>query len=528
MRRLLVSCVLALAAGAALPACSALGLDHLPQADCTVGGGGLSGDAYCASLATLVPVSDSCHTWQCNTESLHCEQQLRDDDGDGYSPMACAQGGPIDCDDAHADVHPNAMETCDGRDQNCDGIADDGVIAPPASAEASLTTISGAPDIVTMTYQPDADQALVVAGYSLGPRFDAITVEATATPVDLSFHQGATALAPAVPQLAIRGLGGMNYALAARVTVGTCQQWGVFPVAPNASTVSLGAGDQYLLPACPPSGAQQVTAAAIAGVHSNLVGGDLVAVAWLSGADDERGCGAAPARDVFVSAASLVFNTGFGPNRVSNDVVNLGQSVGNGPPIVEAVGDAFVVAYPRADATIAVHIVTVTFDTGGIHVSPSTAMPMPDYVEPAAAAVPQDIRIAVAPTASNGSTTFALGWITDCTATNSITVRLITRQGTALTAAAPTTDLGSGRGRTHLTLAYQPRVSEWLLAWRASAGQSAQRLHDDGTVEGDAFDVRPMHAVSEYTIEPLASGSLYRAILRDGTTLSQIPFGCAP
>jgi hypothetical protein len=37
-----------------------------------------------------------------------------------------------------------------------------------------------------------------------------------------------------------------------------------------------------------------------------------------------------------------------------------------------------------------------------------------------------------------------------------------------------------------------------------------------------------MHGVAEYTVEPLATGSLYRAIVRDGTTLSQIPFGCAP
>lgn len=521
-RSLVLTILLALAAGAALPACSALGLDHLPQADCTVGGGGLSGDAYCASLATLVPVSDSCHTWQCNTETLHCEQQLRDADGDGYSPMECAQGGPIDCDDAHADVHPTATETCDGRDQNCDGIPDDGVIAPAASAEASLTTITGDPQ-VTMTYQPDADQALVIAGYS-PPRFDAITIEATATPVDLSFHQGTTTIAPITPQLAIEGLGGMNYALAARLSPAGCQQWGLFPVAAGASTISMRATDHYLLPACPNAG---ITAVAVAGVHSDLVNGDLLAVAWLSGIDDARECGAAPARDVIVSAAAFTYGS-LGANAVSNDVVTLGQSVGNGPPIVAAVGDAFVVAYPRADATIAVHLVTISADTGGIHVSPSTAMPTPDYTEPAATAVPQDVRIAVAPTTTGGSTTFALGWITDCTATNSITTRLITRHGTAFTPATPTTNLGSGRGRSHLTLAYQPRVAEWLLAWRSSLGQSAQRLHDDGTVKGDAFDLRPMHGVAEYTVEPLASGSLYRAIVRDGTTLSQIPFGCAP
>ena len=62
MRRLLVTLFLVLGSGIALPACSALGLDNLPQSDCTRGAGGVSGDAYCASLSAIVPVTDACHT----------------------------------------------------------------------------------------------------------------------------------------------------------------------------------------------------------------------------------------------------------------------------------------------------------------------------------------------------------------------------------------------------------------------------------------------------------------------------------
>jgi hypothetical protein len=43
----------------------------------------------------------------------------RDGDGDGYTP---AQG---DCNDRDATVYPGAMETCDGRDHNCNGVIDD-------------------------------------------------------------------------------------------------------------------------------------------------------------------------------------------------------------------------------------------------------------------------------------------------------------------------------------------------------------------------------------------------------------------
>ena len=41
-----------------------------------------------------------------------------DDDGDGYSK-------DTDCDDDNRNVHPDAEETCDGVDNNCDGFVDE-------------------------------------------------------------------------------------------------------------------------------------------------------------------------------------------------------------------------------------------------------------------------------------------------------------------------------------------------------------------------------------------------------------------
>jgi hypothetical protein len=43
-----------------------------------------------------------------------------DDDGDGFTEL----GG--DCDDSDPDVRPGAVEICDGRDQDCDGVVDEG------------------------------------------------------------------------------------------------------------------------------------------------------------------------------------------------------------------------------------------------------------------------------------------------------------------------------------------------------------------------------------------------------------------
>ncbi len=60
----------------------------------------------------------------------------RDADGDGWGTTestieACEVRDGFaadlgDCDDEAADVHPGAEETCDGRDQDCDGVVDDG------------------------------------------------------------------------------------------------------------------------------------------------------------------------------------------------------------------------------------------------------------------------------------------------------------------------------------------------------------------------------------------------------------------
>lgn len=73
-----------------------------------------------------------------------------DSDGDGYcdagkitigTPPVCPHGGG-DCGDADADVHPAAVEICDGKDNDCNGSTDEGCDKDgDGYCDAALTTI---------------------------------------------------------------------------------------------------------------------------------------------------------------------------------------------------------------------------------------------------------------------------------------------------------------------------------------------------------------------------------------------------
>jgi hypothetical protein len=510
---------LLLLAGAALPACSALGLDHLPQADCTLAA---DPDAFCASLVDHNPNIDACHTWQCNSLTTHCEQLPLDVDGDGAPAMMCA--GPTDhadCDDNDPHNTPGATETCNGRDDDCDGIPDDGMNVIMV-ASTPLGTVDNAPAQLAFAMQPDSTEAYLLTRSS--NTFTGTTITTSAMPATIAITQtGTGAIVPQAADGAVGALGSQRYALVVRRFNAGCQQWSVLPARSGTGGVTLRASDASLLPDCPTGGGTQtLTAPAVAGYATGgAAASDIVLGAWLDGADDPRSCGAAPARQVTLGAAILNDQTATG-SRVGTTTLPLGMSVSDGPPVILALDDSFLVAYARADMTIAVHQITVAVDATTITISEvGTA-----YVEPAGAMVPQSIGLARGATAS-GATTIALSWITGCGGQNPITVRMLSRTATAVTGSGtPTTNLGSGLARSRVQVAFQPRVNEWIVGWRSASGVSAQRLFEEGAIEGDPIDVVSSSMVSAFVIEPLATGALYRALVVDGTALNQLSFGC--
>jgi hypothetical protein len=74
------------------------------------------------------------HTEVCDLASIDedCDAEtfgFRDRDGDGFPDMQCCNGTACgdDCDDLEAAVHPAEAESCDGLDNDCDTVVDEGV-----------------------------------------------------------------------------------------------------------------------------------------------------------------------------------------------------------------------------------------------------------------------------------------------------------------------------------------------------------------------------------------------------------------
>jgi hypothetical protein len=515
MRALVLRAACLLALGL-VPACSALGLADLPQSDCVNGGPG-----FCDSLAASNPTDDDCSTWQCNATSRHCEIMPRDDDGDDAASMMCAPAGTTpDCDDADAHDFPGNTETCNGRDEDCDGIIDDGVLAVTMGASAALTGSD-----YRATVQPDADETYVLARADV-MSFQRVLVAADGTPttatVQLMGPSGPLGITSGMnaPSAAIAGIGSNTYALVAqRSVISGCRQWALAPISGSSPNATLRTMDESLLPECPASGTSPLVAApSVAG----RTGAPLL-VTWLeTDPAAPRNCGSA-------SAASVVLGTGqfdTRGNRIGTgptSSLTLGESVDVGAaaalPLPAPTGtSAFLVAYPTADGGIAVHRITISalFEMAGSVV----------YAEPAGAMPRQGVRLSLGPT-EGASTTVALSFYEGCGGSNAISVRWLTASGAAVTAAGLTTGIGTGVARSSVDVVYQPRSTDWLVAWRSSIGLSAQRVFEDGSLEGEPIDVLTTTTLSTYALEARSAGPLFQATtVSDGTNVQVLTFGC--
>lgn len=96
------------------------------------------------------PVYEACGTWEqprecfspqevCIEGACQVPDGCIDNDGDGYG-VGCDLGP--DCDDSDPDVYPGAPELCNGKDNDCNGAADDGLGIGQSCQDGSGTCAS--------------------------------------------------------------------------------------------------------------------------------------------------------------------------------------------------------------------------------------------------------------------------------------------------------------------------------------------------------------------------------------------------
>jgi hypothetical protein len=130
--------VAAVVAALELAACSLLGLGDSDIPTCTESA---AGHSRCQLLddRNHIPAS-ACYHWQCRRDGRPgCELAPKDYDGDGRpDELACKELEAVrnlDCDDTRAERYNDNVETCDGFDNNCNGVVDEGSLDDRAQSQ---------------------------------------------------------------------------------------------------------------------------------------------------------------------------------------------------------------------------------------------------------------------------------------------------------------------------------------------------------------------------------------------------------
>lgn len=102
-----------------------------------------SQDCNDADALTYPGAPEQCDGLDNNCEGTVDEGLDRDADQDGFSACPASSAGLRDCDNAAVATHPEAAESCDGVDNDCDGTIDNGF---DQDADGITSCASGAPD----------------------------------------------------------------------------------------------------------------------------------------------------------------------------------------------------------------------------------------------------------------------------------------------------------------------------------------------------------------------------------------------
>lgn len=446
---------------------------------------------------------DPCIVWQCEA-SRYCEEGPLDADHDGFSPASADHGGETfmclddaseaDCTDSDPDNAPDLDETCDDRDNDCDGHADEGALASEVGTLVALP--DGAPDA--------ASYALDAAGGALAVAFawerasgsvptlavvgDALTDTASPSALesDALGTPRATRVAAAVLEPGRFAVAFSQEGAAARVVAGAVDADAPAALALDAELAANGLACAAAEPCAGGAGG------ASAGIGLATVG-EYVLVAHARPAQGDPACGELVGSDAAPRVlANLLLAPRNAPTLVerTTEALVLGTTsapeidpvvVGLEPLAESGAALGWLVGYVDADGGIVLHQVLRDGDALDVVEAPVLAIAGDGIAsEPAAAlavADDGDAKLGLA---------FRRGCPDDARIVTRIFVLTIASDGRTLTATplGGETEVGATRSESSPAIAYHATRVSWIVSWRDAAGLRARVLDENGGLRG--------------------------------------------
>ena len=104
-----------------LASCSLQGLDRFYFPECNASAADRVAACAALNMRDGITTATACRLWQCN-DSGNCTFGDLDADGDAHVALRC---GGDDCADGDELAYPGLAESCDGADNDCNGVVDD-------------------------------------------------------------------------------------------------------------------------------------------------------------------------------------------------------------------------------------------------------------------------------------------------------------------------------------------------------------------------------------------------------------------